>query len=126
MRFAEHHASRWLLVILWMTAIFGFSSIPSLASPLADVWDIILRKFAHAFEYAVLAVLFVRAFGRRTARAYAAAVLCAAMYAVTDEWHQSFVGGREAAAHDVLVDAFGAVIGAGLSWRLHMARRQKS
>lgn len=104
-----------------MVVIFAFSSIPSLASPFADVWDIVLRKCAHAFEYAVLAVLFVRGFGKRGMGWYGLAVLCAVLYAVTDEWHQTFVPGREGAAHDVLVDACGAIIGAGIRWHKRQA-----
>jgi hypothetical protein len=36
------------------------------------------------------------------------ALLCV-LYAVSDEWHQSFVPGREATLGDVLADVFGVV-----------------
>jgi hypothetical protein len=42
--------------------IFGFSSIPSLGDGLGT-WDLVLRKLAHAAEYAVLGALLMRAAG---------------------------------------------------------------
>ena len=37
------------------------------------------------------------------------------LYACTDEFHQSFVPGRVAAVHDVLIDSAGAWLALGLS-----------
>jgi len=71
----------------------------------------------HAAGYAVLAVLACRALAgglRRpvTVRVAAGAVLISALYAVTDELHQSFVPGRTADAWDFLKDVVGATVGA--------------
>ena len=96
--------STWGPVVAWCGLIFFFSSIPDLKTPLAH--DYPLRKAAHLFEYAVLFALLRRAAVGR-ARAFAFCVL----YAVTDEFHQSFVPGRRGAASDVLVDAAGALTG---------------
>ena len=80
-----------------------------------------LRKLAHAAEYAVLAVLLLRALG-----SVAAAWLAAVAYAVTDEVHQRFVSGRVGAPRDVLIDAAGAAAGL-LAWRVlaHRGRAGK-
>jgi VanZ family protein len=111
---------RWLPVVLWAGVIFAFSSIPSLGTGLG-FWDVVLRKLAHAAEYAVLAVLLLRALG-----SVAAAWLAAVAYAVTDEVHQRFVSGRVGAPRDVLIDAAGAAAGL-LAWRVlaHRGRAGK-
>jgi VanZ family protein len=68
-------------------------------------WDTILRKCAHVTEYAILAFLLRRAV--TTPWAAAAAFL----YACSDEYHQSFVVGREGRPRDVAIDSIGIVIG---------------
>jgi VanZ family protein len=105
----------WAPVVLWAGLIFGLSSIPDLGTGLGG-WDLLLRKLAHAAEYAVLGFLLARALGRELP---AAAIGIA--YAVTDEIHQSFVAGRQGAPRDVLVDAAGVLVGVYLLRR--MARR---
>ncbi len=105
-------ASRWLPVLVWAGVIFALSSIPSLNSGLGT-WDFVLRKCAHMTEYAILAVLLVRATG-----SYAWAFALAVAYAATDEVHQLFVRGRHGSAVDVAIDAVGAVIGLAVVSRL--------
>jgi VanZ family protein len=97
--------SAWLPVVAWAGLIFALSSIPDLGTGLGG-WDLLLRKLAHAAEYAVLGALLLRALGRELP-----AVLAGVAYAVTDEMHQAFVPGRQGAALDVLVDAAGVLIG---------------
>jgi VanZ family protein len=90
--------------------IFALSAIPSLALPLAPVYDFMLRKLAHTAVYAVLTVLLFRAFrrpGTRNTRALLLAVLVAGVYACSDEWHQTFVPGREGSLRDVGIDTLG-------------------
>jgi VanZ family protein len=100
----------WLPVVLWAAVIFAFSSIPSLSSGLGT-WDLVLRKLAHATEYAVLGVLLVRALQRELP-----ALALGVAYAASDELHQAFVRGRHAAALDVAIDSVGLVLGV-LAWR---------
>ena len=97
-------------MLVWAGVIFAFSSIPSLSSGLGT-WDYVLRKCAHMTEYAILAVLLVRATG-----SYRWAFLLAVAYAGTDEFHQTFVRGRHGSPIDVGIDAAGALIGIAL-WR---------
>jgi VanZ family protein len=101
-------ASRWLPVLVWAGVIFAFSSIPSLNSGLGT-WDFVLRKGAHMTEYAILAVLLVRATG-----SYRSAFVLAVAYAGSDEFHQTFVRGRHGSPVDVGIDAVGALIGLSL------------
>ena len=42
-------------------------------------------------------------------------IFLAVLYGLSDEFHQSFVPGRECSAYDLLVDSIGAVIGALVS-----------
>jgi VanZ family protein len=97
--------SLWLPVIAWAAVIFALSSIPSLNSGLGS-WDLVLRKLAHAAEFALLAALLVRAVTRPWL-----SFLIALAYAASDELHQHFVRGRIGAPRDVAVDAVGALIG---------------
>jgi VanZ family protein len=98
----------WLPVLLWAATIFAFSAIPSLNSGLGT-WDYVLRKCAHMTEYAILALLLRRATGRD-----APALLLASAYAVTDEFHQTFVAGRHGSPTDWAIDTVGAFLGLAL------------
>jgi VanZ family protein len=103
---------RWMAVVFWMGVIFAFSATPSLASPFEPVYDFILRKLAHLAVYTVLTVLLVRAFRLHVARptyAWLLAMLVAALYACSDEWHQTVVPGREGTVRDVMIDSLGVV-----------------
>jgi VanZ family protein len=106
----------WLPVLVWAAVIFAFSSVPDLGTGLGG-WDLLLRKMAHAAEYAILGALLLRA-TRNAGFAFALAVL----YAASDELHQTFVEGRVGAIRDVAIDAIGAAIGIAL-YRSTRARR---
>ena len=97
---------RWGPVVAWAALIFALSSIPSLGTGLGT-WDLVLRKITHAAEFAVLALLLVRATGR-----LGLSVAAGIAYAITDELHQAFVPGRHGAPLDVAIDAVGVVVGA--------------
>lgn len=110
----KSHIWKWLIVALWCAGIFGLSHIPHLAvsDGASDFW---LRKSAHIAEYAVLAVLIFWAIGWKDYqwRWSTAAVswLLTVWYAVSDEWHQHFITGRNGTPVDVVIDGAGAVIG---------------
>lgn len=94
--------------------------LPGASPDTIGIAHAVVRKLAHVTEYAILAVLLLRALydPERQSRpvALSAVALCA-LYAVTDEFHQSFVASRTAAVSDVLLDTVGAAVGAGLaSW----------
>jgi len=102
--------THWLPVVAWAALIFALSAIPSLGTGLGT-WDLILRKCAHMTEYAILAFLLARAFGRE-----APALVVGVLYAASDEFHQSFVSGRHASPVDVAIDTVGVLLGL-LAWR---------
>ena len=77
------------------------------------------RIVAHFTEYAVLASLWIWAlvpeFGRR---GLIAAVAISVLYAASDEWHQSFVEGRDSDPVDFIIDCCGIAFAVFLSRRL--------
>lgn len=113
--------ARWLAVVAWMAVIFTLSAqphLPRLPQPLADV---LLKKTAHFLEYGLLATLLWRALGWGR-QVWGWAWLLAVLYACTDEWHQSFVPGRQPSPWDVLIDAGGAATLLLVVWMI--ARRR--
>jgi VanZ family protein len=108
---ASRVLSAWLPVLAWAGLIFTLSSIPDLGTGLGT-WDLVLRKLAHAAEYAVLGVLLLRAIGRP-----GPAFGLATLYAATDEIHQAFVPGRQASPLDLAIDAAGVPVGVALATR---------
>lgn len=118
---------KWLPVALWAGLIFFLSSIPDLRSEFPTIWDLILRKLGHMAEFGILARLAWRA---RPNRVWAGAF--ALFYAMTDEFHQRFVPGRNGTLLDVLIDATGILIAlTALSplrrfWRISLARARQN
>lgn len=100
----------WILVAGWAGLIFYLSSLPNLDSGLDQ--DFILRKCAHIFEYFVLTLLLYRAIIQKVNKktAILIAVLVSLLYAVSDEYHQTFVFGRSGDSVDVLIDSVGIFI----------------
>jgi VanZ family protein len=87
------------------------------ASPVAlQAIHAAVRKWAHVTEYAMLAVLWYRAFvrdgalGRR--RSAAAAVAIAALWGFVDEAHQTMQLTRGGSLADVALDSAGGLLGA--------------
>ena len=99
----------WLAVLIWASLIYLFSSLPSLSTGLG-AWDLIIRKIAHMGEFTILATLLWSAIGNlgyRLLLALPVACVLALLYAVSDEYHQQFVPGRNGSARDVVIDAAG-------------------
>jgi VanZ family protein len=103
----------WLPLIAYCGLIFIHSSGES-AVDLPRIPGV--DKVLHAGGYAVLGVLFYRAYRSRwpSASGWAtanASLISAAVYGFTDELHQSFVPSRTADPWDWLADTFGALLG---------------
>jgi VanZ family protein len=126
----------WLPLLTWLVVIFvGSTSIMSAAqtsryivpfllwlkpgmSPRA-IWIILItiRKCAHVIEYAVLALLLWRALRSiptlqtKSLMVIGAVLLGCALFAASDEFHQTFVKSRTPSVRDVLLDVTGALLG---------------
>lgn len=102
-----------ILALGWMGTIYLLSSQPSAQLDLGFSGQ---DKLFHAGAYALLAMLILGALplrpdGYRPGQALLAAAL-AALYGLTDEWHQFHVPGRSMDGWDMVADAAGALIGA--------------
>jgi VanZ family protein len=106
-------ALRSLAPLGLMALIFVLSAQPDLDSGLGTL-DLVLRKLAHAAEYALLTLAWAWALRPVTRLSIPLAAVIALLYAVTDEYHQTFVAGRSGVATDVLVDAIGVGIAIAL------------
>jgi VanZ family protein len=126
----------WLPLLIWLGVIFvGSTSVMSAEhtsryivpfllwlkpgmSPKA-IWTILVvaRKCAHVTEYAVLALLLWRALRNvsvlrtKTLLVFGAVLLGCALFAASDEFHQTFVKSRTPSVRDVLLDVTGALLG---------------
>jgi len=132
----ERLLKNWLPVFIWLAVIFLASTdlmsaehtsrfiVPFLRwlkpdiSPeaLASI-HFIVRKCAHLGEYAVLALLLLRAAIFMTNLKPSLAILYVSVWvaclfvAATDEFHQTFVASRGASARDIMIDSGGAILG---------------
>ena len=107
--------SNWIPALVMMGIIFWFSSQPS-PDLLNFNWaDRIVKKSGHVIGYAMLAFCYWYALGLRPKKRWVA-WLFTFLYALTDEYHQSFVVGRHSSIWDVVVfDNLGALISLWLS-----------
>ena len=114
------------LVLLYMSAIFYLSSQSRLHKALFPVNHI--DKLYHFLAYMLLGYLCARLFSHLlsspSAIFFAASVL-SALYGLSDEFHQSFVPGRDASWGDALADALGGIAGALLWWALYRWQQKK-
>src|SRR5438270_9832737 len=126
----------WMPAIIWMALIFVGSTdvlsaehtsrflVPFLRwldpqislAALAQI-QFAIRKLGHLTEYAILAMLFWRALRGSTRWHTKMSILLliagvgCALFAATDEFHQSFVPSRTASPVDVMIDICGALLG---------------
>jgi VanZ family protein len=139
----------WLPVLIWLGVIFvGSSDLmsaehtsriiapflhwlkPDISPEAVAQVQFFVRKGAHVTEYAILALLLFRAFGRGTGVKIKMAGLCALVWmgstlvGAGDEYHQSFVPSRGSSAKDVMIDSSGAIAGLIVCWRF--ARRKST
>lgn len=107
--------------IFWCFLIFYLSSQPDLKVS-EGIWDLILRKIGHITEYFVLVILVSRAISGSifeiNKKSLIIAALFSFLFAISDEYHQTFTHGRHGLPIDVGIDALGIIL-AGISfWRL--------
>jgi VanZ family protein len=125
--------SRYLPLIVWLAFISFASSdefnagntsriigplvlwlFPNTTPETLDIVHLITRKIAHITEYAILGFLAARAFrtSPRPAIGQRWFLICATLivvYALMDEYHQSFVPSRTASIYDSMIDIAGGL-----------------
>jgi VanZ family protein len=102
------------LLIFYCLFIYWLSDQPHLPVPaLFPVQD----KVLHAGAYFIMEIFawrsFKHLFNQPISLALASAVFCS-LYGMSDEWHQSFIGGRFSDTADWLADTSGAGLAAFL------------
>jgi VanZ family protein len=124
---------RYAPLIFWMGFIFFASTgefsasntsriigpllrwlFPGISEETLTLAHFITRKVAHFLEYAIFALLAARAFSSSSRewlrqRWFLVALLVVVVYALSDEYHQSFVPGRGASIYDSLIDMAGGL-----------------
>lgn len=140
----------WIIaVIIWMTGIFCATQLPyftgestsktiekvvdtehkTIDTPSAEhgmieVLNFLIRKATHLTVFGILAFLLLKSL-ETTRFSYLLAWILTALYAMSDEYHQSFMPGRTATYKDVLIDAFGALVVLSLVYLFRKKRRAK-
>ncbi len=110
MRKLARAAAPFLPALALMALIFAGSAMPGDGDD-HGLLVLILRKLTHFAEYFALTGLWWWALSSRlgTRRALVPALAIAVAYAISDEFHQTFVDGRTGTPRDVLIDTAGAL-----------------
>ena len=130
----------WLLVVAWAGLISYFSTdhfsdlntgqilslglswvFPDMAIDDIESVHRIIRKLAHWSEYFILSALFLWASRNETGRKWELrhavhTLIIVLVYAIGDEFHQSFIPSRTASFGDVMINMIGGVCGISLTW----------
>jgi len=108
---SAQHTSRFIVPFLrWLNPHISWAAINTIHT--------VIRKLGHVSEYAILALLLWRALysgptlRTKTPILFGAVLLACAVFAVGDEFHQSFMRSRTPSGRDVLLDSAGAFLGA--------------
>ncbi|PYJ12843.1 MAG: hypothetical protein DME93_05860 [Verrucomicrobia bacterium] len=108
---SAQHTSRFIVPFLrWLDPHISWAAINTIHT--------VIRKLGHVSEYAILTLLLWRALcsgptlRMKTPILFGAVLLTCAVFAVLDEFHQSFVRSRTFSDRDVLLDGAGAFLGA--------------
>jgi hypothetical protein len=105
---------KYASLIIWVSIIYYLSSQGLEFIGPSNIWEFILRKIFHAFEFAVLALLIFRILHQTEKRHIywdiAWTFIFTVLYAISDEYHQTFTIGRFGTIRDVSIDSFGALV----------------
>jgi VanZ family protein len=105
----------WLPVAAYVGLITVVSHQPNLHPPISYVWFLEADKVAHVIEYSILGLLLARAWratisGSSPLARGLIAVGCGIALGAIDEYHQSFVRGRDSSVWDLVADAVGIAL----------------
>ena len=118
-------------IIIWMIIIFIFSNMDTIKSNgtskgiiieeipteeekqnIVNNLNLPLRKIMHFTEYLILSLLLLNALTQTNIKnKYFITIIICFIYAITDEYHQTFIDGRTGQFIDVLIDTAGSTLG---------------
>lgn len=118
--FTRYPFFRYIPAILGMALIFRSSA--TTGSELGFLMPP-LDKLAHGFVYMCLGISFALWFKpsywkERALKAFLISLLLSVLYGASDEFHQTFVPGRDGGIPDLCADALGALVGISLYFLL--------
>ncbi len=113
-----------VVLIAYMGVVFALSHMSKPPLP-AVLWDL-SDKVLHAAEYLPLGYLCARALRGSARRRAVLGLLVSAVFGLSDEFHQSFIPGRESSLWDWAADLTGSAVGASLLfWGARRRERKK-
>lgn len=89
----------------------------------------IIRKLAHFTIYTIAGINmmgFINTYNIKKKNKIISILLVGVIYAISDEFHQMFSGGRTPAIKDIFIDSFGVLIGICVFMQLNKIVRKKS
>ena len=101
-----------LLLAAYMLLILGISSFPGGSFPRSTLlqWD----KLIHFIEYFFLGIFAMKSMKKQSFNNLTFIIPSGIVFALSDEYLQSFIDGRFSSGWDVLSDSIGLIIGAVL------------
>jgi VanZ family protein len=97
------------------TTFIFLKFMPQFAALTVETVDLVVRKTAHLSEYFIFGILLTHLFKKRSGLSTSSQIIWAIalgiIYAISDEFHQSFVPSRTPSAGDVVIDTIGFVCG---------------
>lgn len=119
----------WYRMFDGISFTYGGSGISVQLLGVGGFLEFFIRKAAHLTVYFVLGFLTIglwNSFLKNRFLNVIVSIFCVAVYAGTDEYHQSFTGGRTPMWQDVVIDSFGGVLGILCFLFFFVYRRPKS
>ena len=110
--------------------ITNFLNLTDISEEYMDIAIIIfnhpLRKIAHIIEYFILALIIFNFFKTRNLKnkKYFLTFILCFIYALFDEYHQTFIDGRNGQFGDCLIDMFGCVFYLSLVHRTTKSKKK--
>jgi VanZ family protein len=103
---------------------------PNLSEGTLKLLHFLSRKSGHLTEYAIFAWLTARAFRTSSRellrnRWFWASLLLVVVYALSDEFHQSFYPSRTASIYDSMIDSFGGFVALLIVWLRGKTRKRR-
>ncbi len=147
MTFTRNFIRYWVPVAIWMSFIFWMSTdtfssqntasvlepvlrffVPRVSPQGIDLAHVVIRKAGHITEYFVLSLLLFRAFRGNSPVSWNwrwsfSALVVVVLWAVLDEFHQSFVPERTASKIDVAIDTAGGSLAQLVTMLGHRLRK---
>lgn len=115
--------SRYAPAAMVMILIFLISGTPSEQIPKLGAWDALWKKSGHVLGYGLLTLTLFRAVYQDKPKLQWIIFLVVLVFALSDEFHQSFVPGRNASFVDIGIDMLGT-LWAGLAfWRSRLVQK---